>query len=126
MEPAGERPDDLHPAHGADLTRRAAMEPAGERPDDPRTSSRRSSPETAAMEPAGERPDDASGGATAEGVFYLPPQWSRPVNGRTTDVRPINLRRSPVPQWSRPVNGRTTSSLNREPPGPMSRNGAGR
>ena len=58
------------------------------------------------MEPAGERPDDESL-MTLAGWRDLP-QWSRPVNGRTTRIRLRTPWATSSPQWSRPVNGRTT------------------
>jgi hypothetical protein len=60
------------------------------------------------MEPTGERSDDVD--RRVHLTFGLEPQWSRPVNGRTTEVIPLPLVRSIMPQWSRPVNGRTTIS----------------
>src|SRR5487761_1306041 len=57
-------------------------------------------PKPAAMEPAGERPDDS-------------PMCAAPTSGAR-------------PQWSRPVNGRTTSRSHTAPGSRRSRNGAGR
>ena len=58
------------------------------------------------MEPAGERPDDQKWGGYVRNAD--PPQWSRPVNGRTTGADADYAGTLAAPQWSRPVNGRTT------------------
>ena len=95
------------------------MEPPGEGRYELGTSYGMPPDEWAAMEPPGEgRYEERNGGSTGSSVAE--PQWSRPVKGGTSLIRPflfIYLRREP--QWSRPVKGGTSgiSTMSVERPG---------
>jgi hypothetical protein len=59
------------------------------------------------------------------GVTLSWPQWSRPMNSRTTDVAMILARQNGKPQWSRPKTGRMSRPRLQQTCTRKSRNGAG-
>lgn len=109
MEPAKDRPDDLHAVAVTLTLHLAAMEPAENRLDDDREIPEALCQTEAAMEPTG------PGRTTPVIHTYLSndyvPQWSRPGNGRMTGLPDTGEIFLNTPQWSRPGNGRTTNRL---------------
>ena len=91
---------------------------------------------TTTPKPTGQPPSRRRNGAGREmagqdraqtfiGVTLSWPQWSRPMNSRTTDVAMILARQNGKPQWSRPKTGRMSRPRLQQTCTRKSRNGAG-